>query len=195
MMEGFKAINSKAIPLLLINVDTDAIIPSREMKRVSKRGLSEGLFAGWRYKSNDSRELEPDFILNDPEYNGAQILLGGDNFGCGSSREHAVWALHEYGIRVIIAPSFGAIFYKNCVRNGILPILLSDENIELLSGKELKITLENQMINDDISFEIAPADKEMLLDGLDDIELNLKYIDDIRSFENNDRIKRPWAYL
>jgi 3-isopropylmalate/(R)-2-methylmalate dehydratase small subunit len=195
MMEGFKEITSKAIPLLLINVDTDAIIPSREMKRVSKRGLSEGLFAGWRYKSNDSRELEPDFILNDPEYDGAQILLGGDNFGCGSSREHAVWALHEYGIRVIIAPSFGAIFYKNCVRNGILPILLSDQNIDPLCGKELKITLKNQMINNDISFEIAPADKEMLLDGLDDIELNLKHIDDIKSFENNDRIKRPWAYL
>ncbi len=195
MMEGFQTINSKAIPLLLINVDTDAIIPSREMKRVSKRGLSEGLFAGWRYKSNDSRELEPDFILNDPEYNGAKILLGGDNFGCGSSREHAVWALHEYGIRVIIAPSFGAIFYKNCIRNGILPILLSDQNIEPLSGKELKINLENQLINDDISFEIAPADKEMLLDGLDDIELNLKHVDDIRSFENNDRVKRPWAYL
>ncbi len=194
-MEGFQTINSKAIPLLLINVDTDAIIPSREMKRVSKRGLSEGLFAGWRYKSNDSRELEPDFILNDPEYNGAKILLGGDNFGCGSSREHAVWALHEYGIRVIIAPSFGAIFYKNCIRNGILPILLSDQNIEPLSGKELKINLENQLINDDISFEIAPADKEMLLDGLDDIELNLKHVDDIRSFENNDRVKRPWAYL
>ena len=195
MMEGFKEITSKAIPLLLINVDTDAIIPSREMKRVSKRGLSEGLFAGWRYKSNNSRELEPDFILNDPEYDGAQILLGGDNFGCGSSREHAVWALHEYGIRVIIAPSFGAIFYKNCVRNGILPILLSDQNIDPLCGKELKITLKNQMINNDISFEIAPADKEMLLDGLDDIELNLKHIDDIKSFENNDRIKRPWAYL
>jgi 3-isopropylmalate/(R)-2-methylmalate dehydratase small subunit len=195
MMEGFKEITSKAIPLLLINVDTDAIIPSREMKRVSKRGLSEGLFAGWRYKSNDSRELEPDFILNDPEYDGAQILLGGDNFGCGSSREHAVWALHEYGIRVIIAPSFGVIFYKNCVRNGILPILLSDQNIDPLCGKELKITLKNQMINNDISFEIAPADKEMLLDGLDDIELNLKHIDDIKSFENNDRIKRPWAYL
>lgn len=194
-MEGFKEITSKAIPLLLINVDTDAIIPSREMKRVSKRGLSEGLFAGWRYKSNDSRELEPDFILNDPEYDGAQILLGGDNFGCGSSREHAVWALHEYGIRVIIAPSFGVIFYKNCVRNGILPILLSDQNIDPLCGKELKITLKNQMINNDISFEIAPADKEMLLDGLDDIELNLKHIDDIKSFENNDRIKRPWAYL
>ena len=194
-MEGFKEITSKPIPLLLINVDTDAIIPSREMKRVSKRGLSEGLFAGWRYKSNDSRELEPDFILNDPEYDGAQILLGGDNFGCGSSREHAVWALHEYGIRVIIAPSFGAIFYKNCVRNGILPILLSDQNIDPLCGKELKITLKNQMINNDISFEIAPADKEMLLDGLDDIELNLKHIDDIKSFENNDRIKRPWAYL
>ena len=194
-MEGFKEITSKAIPLLLINVDTDAIIPSREMKRVSKRGLSEGLFAGWRYKSNDSRELEPDFILNDPEYDGAQILLGGDNFGCGSSREHAVWALHEYGIRVIIAPSFGAIFYKNCVRKGILPILLSDQNIDPLCGKELKITLKNQMINNDISFEIAPADKEMLLDGLDDIELNLNHIDDIKSFENNDRIKRPWAYL
>ena len=115
-MEGFKKIISKAIPLLRINVNTDAIIPSREMKQVSKQGLSRGLFAGWRYKLNQRREPNPDFILNDTAYKDAQILLSGDNFGCGSSREHAVWALHEYGIRVIIAPSFGDIFYKNCFK-------------------------------------------------------------------------------
>jgi 3-isopropylmalate/(R)-2-methylmalate dehydratase small subunit len=194
-MEGFKQIISKAIPLLRINVNTDAIIPSREMKQVSKQGLSRGLFAGWRYKLNQRREPNPDFILNDTAYKDAQILLSGDNFGCGSSREHAVWALHEYGIRVIIAPSFGDIFYKNCIRNGILPILLSEQDISQLSDNEHKITLDNQMINDEIPFEIAPADKKMLVDGLDDIELNLKHTSDIRLWENNDRMKRPWAYL
>ncbi|MDG1004763.1 MAG: 3-isopropylmalate dehydratase small subunit [Emcibacteraceae bacterium] len=194
-MEGFKKIISKAIPLLRINVNTDAIIPSREMKQVSKQGLSRGLFAGWRYKSNQRREPNPDFVLNDIAYKDSKILLSGDNFGCGSSREHAVWALHEYGIRVIIAPSFGDIFYKNCIRNGILPILLSEQDISQLSDNEHKITLDNQMINDEISFEIAPADKKMLVDGLDDIELNLKYTSDIRLWENNDRMKRPWAYL
>lgn len=194
-MEGFKKIISKAIPLLRINVNTDAIIPSREMKQVSKQGLSRGLFAGWRYKLNQRREPNPDFILNDTAYKDAQILLSGDNFGCGSSREHAVWALHEYGIRVIIAPSFGDIFYKNCIRNGILPILLSEQDISQLSDNEHKITLDNQMINDEIPFEIAPADKKMLVDGLDDIELNLKHTSDIRLWENNDRMKRPWAYL
>ena len=194
-MEGFKKIISKAIPLLRINVNTDAIIPSREMKQVSKQGLSRGLFAGWRYKLNQRREPNPDFVLNDIAYKDSKILLSGDNFGCGSSREHAVWALHEYGIRVIIAPSFGDIFYKNCIRNGILPILLSEQDISQLSDNEHKITLDNQMINDEISFEIAPADKKMLVDGLDDIELNLKHTSDIRLWENNDRMKRPWAYL
>jgi len=194
-MSGLNKINSRAIPLLRINVDTDAIIPSREMKKVSKRGLSEGLFAGWRYLSNESRVLNPDFILNDPYYREAQILLSGDNFGCGSSREHAVWALHEYGIRVIIAPSFGAIFYKNCIRNGILPIVLNEEIITKFDNGNININLEEQKINESIKFEIAVADKEMLLRGLDDIDLNLKYINQIKSFEKIDRKQRAWAYL
>ncbi len=194
-MRGLNKINSRAIPLLRINVDTDAIIPSREMKKVSKRGLSEGLFAGWRYLSNERRVLNPDFILNDPYYREAQILLSGDNFGCGSSREHAVWALHEYGIRVIIAPSFGAIFYKNCIRNGILPIVLNEEIITKFDNGNININLEEQKINESIKFEIAVADKEMLLQGLDDIDLNLKYINQIKSFEKIDRKQRAWAYL
>lgn len=194
MMKPFEVVTSKAIPLIRINVDTDAIIPSREMKRVSKRGLSEGLFAGWRYVSPDSRDLNPDFIMNKQEYQGSQILLSGDNFGCGSSREHAVWALHEYGIRVIIAPSFGAIFYKNCIRNGILPIQLSNEIIESFSGKEITVNLADQMV-DEIPFEIATADKDMLLRGLDDIALNMEHMDQIKAFEDKDRKERPWAYL
>jgi 3-isopropylmalate/(R)-2-methylmalate dehydratase small subunit len=194
-LKGLNRIISRAIPLLRINVDTDAIIPSREMKKVSKRGLSEGLFAGWRYLSNESRALNSDFILNDPYYNDAQILLSGDNFGCGSSREHAVWALHEYGIRVIIAPSFGAIFYKNCIRNGILPIILNEEIIAKLDNGKVDINLKDQKINASINFEIAVADKEMLLQGLDDIDLNLKHMGQINSFKKADRKKRAWAYI
>lgn len=194
-MKGLNKIKSRAIPLLRINVDTDAIIPSREMKKVSKRGLSEGLFAGWRYLSNDSRALNHDFILNDPYYSDAQILLSGDNFGCGSSREHAVWALHEYGIRVIIAPSFGAIFYKNCIRNGILPIVLIEEIIANFDNGNIDINLQDQKINESIDFKIAAADKEMLLQGLDDIDLNLKHTDQINLFEKTDREKRAWAYM
>jgi len=194
-LKGWNKIISRAIPLLRINVDTDAIIPSREMKKVSKRGLSEGLFAGWRYLSNESRNLNSDFILNDPYYNDAQILLSGDNFGCGSSREHAVWALHEYGIRVIIAPSFGAIFYKNCIRNGVLPIILNEEIIAKLDNGKVEINLEEQRINESIGFGITVADKEMLLQGLDDIDLNLKHMGQINSFEEADRKKRAWAYI
>ena len=194
-MKGWNKIISRAIPLLRINVDTDAIIPSREMKKVSKRGLSEGLFAGWRYLSNESRNLNSDFILNDPYYNDAQILLSGDNFGCGSSREHAVWALHEYGIRVIIAPSFGAIFYKNCIRNGVLPIILNEEIIAKLDNEKVEINLEEQRINESIGFGITVADKEMLLQGLDDIDLNLKHMGQINSFEEADRKNRAWAYI
>ena len=131
-MDKFTRLTAVAAPLLRINVDTDAIIPSREMKRVSKEGLSEGLFAGWRYLSPGSREENPDFILNREPYRSAQILISGANFGCGSSREHAVWALHEWGIRCVIAPSFGAIFHGNCVRNGILPVVLAEDVVERL---------------------------------------------------------------
>lgn len=197
-MQALSKINSIAIPLIQLNVDTDAIIPSREMNRVSKRGLSVGLFSGWRYKDMGSREIEPEFVLNNPKYAGAQILLSGNNFGCGSSREHAVWALHEYGIRVIIAPSFGAIFYKNCIKNGILPVELSSAEIDMLVDQVLYIDLEKQSITSDqlaLTFDIATADRKMLLEGLDDIDLNMLHIDQINAFEMRDRRMRPWAYL
>src|SRR5450631_3947374 len=132
-MERFTTLTAIAAPLLRINIDTDAIIPSREMKKVSKVGLADGLFAGWRYRTPGSREENPDFVLNREPYRRARILLSGMNFGCGSSREHAVWALHEWGIRSIIAPSFGAIFHGNCVRNGILPVVLDNALVEQLA--------------------------------------------------------------
>ena len=134
-MDKFTELTAIAAPLLRINVDTDAIIPSREMKRVSKEGLGEGLFAGWRYTEPGSRNEDPDFILNREPWRQAQVLLSGANFGCGSSREHAVWALAEWGIRVIVAPSFGAIFYGNCMRNGILPIVLPEDRIQALAAQ------------------------------------------------------------
>ena len=196
MKEPLNEISSIAVPLIQINVDTDAIIPSREMKRISKHGLSEGLFANWRYKNVDDRVLDPEFILNIPKYNKAKILLSGDNFGCGSSREHAVWALHEYGFRVIIAPSFGAIFYKNCIKNGILPIKLDDKYIRQLIDVELHVNLKMQTINQSqFSFEIAPQDKKMLLEGLDDIDLNLLHQSEIELYEKKDKAARSWAYL
>ena len=196
MKEPLIEISSITVPLIQINVDTDAIIPSREMKRVSKQGLSEGLFANWRYKNANDRVLDPEFILNNPKYNKARILLSGDNFGCGSSREHAVWALHEYGFRVIIAPSFGAIFYKSCIKNGILPIKLDEKYILQLIDVELHVNLREQTINPlQFSFDIAPQDKKMLLEGLDDIDLNLLHQNEIEFYEKKDKIARPWAYL
>ena len=133
-MEPFTDLTAVAAPLIRANVDTDAIIPSREMKSVSKSGLADGLFAGWRYREIGGRDPDPAFVLNRPEYAGARILLGGENFGCGSSREHAVWALVEFGIRAIVAPSFSPIFYGKCVRNGLLPIRLPAEVIATLAA-------------------------------------------------------------
>jgi 3-isopropylmalate/(R)-2-methylmalate dehydratase small subunit len=137
----FKKHTGIAAPMLRANIDTDAIIPSRELKRVSKEGLGEGLFAGWRYfnRGESDESANPDFILNQPEYGGASILLAGSNMGCGSSREFAVWALTDYGIRAIIAPSFGAIFHTNCIRNGLLPIVLDEATVynRRLSTREL----------------------------------------------------------
>ena len=179
-----------AAPLLENNIDTDQIIPSREMTSVSKTGLTDGLFAGQRYI--ESRTPNPDFILNQPEYAGATILLSGQNFGCGSSREHAVWALKEYGFRAVIAESFGEIFYMNCIRNGILPISLSADAIKELP-REITIDLEAQRIGA-ISFEINQADKKMLLKGLDSIALTLKHKGDIEAFLVADKKQRPWIY-
>ena len=206
-MEKFSELTAIAAPLLRINVDTDAIIPSREMKRVSKEGLGEGLFAGWRYTEPGGRDEDPDFILNQEPYRRAKILLSGMNFGCGSSREHAVWALAEWGIRCIIAPSFGGIFYGNCVRNGVLPVVLDDETVEnlanqaTLDSEDYEITVDlNECIVRELdgtehAFQIAPTDRDMLMDGLDAIDVTMKRDDEILAFEARDRIKRPWVYL
>jgi 3-isopropylmalate/(R)-2-methylmalate dehydratase small subunit len=206
-MEKFTRLTAIAAPLLRINIDTDAIIPSREMKKVSKVGLSEGLFAGWRYKAPGSREENAEFVLNRAPYRQAKILLSGANFGCGSSREHAVWALHEWGIRAIIAPSFGAIFYGNCVRNGILPVVLAHDAVERLAALVEVDPAKNQLTVDlqacrvtapdgsEQRFKIAPADREMLLEGLDAIARTMKRDDEILAFQARDRLRRPWVYL
>ena len=206
-MEKFTELTAIAAPIRRINIDTDIIIPSREMKRVSKVGLAEGLFAGWRYNEPGGRSENPEFILNREPYRQARIILAGQNFGCGSSREHAVWALHEWGIRCIIAPSFGAIFQGNCVRNGILPMVLDDAIIERLAAqvsedpasKLLTVSLEYCTVKtadaEIFPFDIAPADREMLLEGLDAIAATMKRDDEILAFLARDRIRRPWIYL
>jgi 3-isopropylmalate/(R)-2-methylmalate dehydratase small subunit len=206
-MEKFTQLEAIAAPIMHINIDTDVIIPSREMKRVSKEGLSDGMFAGWRYTEPGGRIENPDFILNQDPYRNAEILLSGMNFGCGSSREHAVWALAEWGIRCIIAPSFGAIFYGNCVRNGILPVVLSNDVVESLA-RTVEADPEKNRINVDLetrsvvtsdgetySFEIADGDREMLMEGLDAIAVTMKRDDEILAFQARDRLQRPWIYI
>lgn len=195
-----------AAPLLRINIDTDAIIPSREMKTVGKQGLAGGLFAGWRYQAQGGRDPNPDFVLNRPEYGGTSILLSGANFGCGSSREHAVWALAEYGIRCVIAPSFGAIFHGNCIRNGILPIVLADACINALAAQveadpqsaQLTIDLEACLLTlpdaTKLPFRVEAAHRSMLLEGLDPIGLTLKHQDQIDAHLALDRQQRSWVY-
>lgn len=203
-MQAFTQHTGIAAPLLRINVDTDAIIPSREMKTTGKRGLADGLFAGWRYLVQGGREPNPEFVLNQPAYEDASILLSGANFGCGSSREHAVWALAEYGIRCIIAPSFGAIFHNNCIRNGLLPLTLDDAIIKRLAatlahGATLSIDLQRCVISAQdgtaIRFQIEPAQRLMLLEGLDAIGLTLKSQTLIDAHLERDCTARPWAYL
>jgi len=205
-MEPFTSVTAVAAPLPRINVDTDAIIPSREMKRVSKLGLADGLFAGWRYQSAGSREPNPDFILNRSPYDQARILVAGRNFGCGSSREHAVWALKEWGIRVIIAPSFGSIFQLNCIRNGVLPVTLDEKAVEEMTASLLThpnescitVDLQSQQISMQgrkWKFDIPSKDRQMLLEGLDVIALTLKDESAIEAFEQADRRRRGWAYL
>ena len=204
-MTPFTTHTGIAAPLRRINIDTDAIIPSREMKTVGKRGLAPGLFAGWRYL-DAQRTPNPEFVLNQPAYAGTSILLGGANFGCGSSREHAVWALAEYGIRCIIAPSFGSIFQGNCVRNGVLPVVLDDAAVAALAEQVSKnpqrhpicVDLRERRVSlgDAISyaFDIAAGPRQMLLEGLDGIGLTLKHADEITAFIAADQQRRPWAY-
>lgn len=202
-MQKFTRLTGIAAPLFRANVDTDAIIPSREMKKVSKEGLGEGMFADWRYSDVANRVENPDFILNWPCFRKAPILLAGPNFGCGSSREHAVWALQDYGIRCIIAPSFGAIFQGNCVRNGILPLVLPEPSVAALAQagtpQLLTVDLAAQSVRvpdgTELPFTIAPADKEMLLEGLDAIGVTLKRLPAIRDFEGSYRARNPWLFF
>ena len=187
------------------NVDTDAIIPSREIRQVSKSGLADGLFAGWRYLSIGERDPDPDFMLNDPALKNARILVAGENFGCGSSREHAVWALAEYGFRTIIAPSFNPIFRKNCLANGVLPVVLTASIVEPIArglaaapGSLLTVNLVEQELQDEVggcwTFEIDGDEKRALLSGLDPIDLTLTLSDTIAAFRDRDKRERSWAY-
>lgn len=197
-MTPFTTLTSLAAPLLRDNVDTDTIIPSREMRSTGKTGLTDGLFAPWRYSDVDARIPDPDFVLNDAQFAGAQILAAGKNFGCGSSREHAVWALAEYGIRCVIAESFAPIFFQNCVRNGVLPIVLGKDALTQIGGAEITVDLPAQTVTSGgnvHAFDIGEEAKTMLVEGLDGIDLTLKHVDIIAAWQTADRTARPYIYL
>jgi len=196
-MTPFTTLSSIAVPLLRDNVDTDAIIPSREMKSTGRTGLADGLFAPWRYNDVATRMPDPHFPLNRPEAQGAQLLLGGANFGCGSSREHAVWALAEYGIRCIIAESFAPIFRANCIRNGILPVALERAVVDSLAWQMVDVDLTRQTVGASgrtTPFAIEEEPRQMLLEALDAISLTLKSLPEIDAWTAADRARRPWIY-
>ena len=207
-MTPFTQHRGVALPLLRDNIDTDAIIPSREMRTVSRSGLAAGLFAPWRYLDPDARTPNPEFALTQPEYSGASILLAGDNFGCGSSREHAVWALMESGFRAVIAPSFATIFRNNAMRNGLLTVALEQHELDELVAwvsadpvtHTIKLDLETCTIEsnpdrDKKVFSVDPTARDMLLEGLDEIGLPEQSIDLVARFEEQDQALRPWVYL
>ena len=190
-MEPFENVKSIVTPLDKVNVDTDQIIPKQFLKLVQKSGFGKFLFFNWRYDENEN--MKSDFILNDPKYNDSKILVTGDNFGCGSSREHAVWALDDYGFSVIISSSFADIFFSNCFKNGILPISLESQIVEKLlqETSPIEIDLENQIIktsSEDISFEINSYKKKILLEGLDDIAQTFQFEDKISEFEEKSTV-------
>ena len=214
-MDKFTVHTGIVIPLDRSNVDTDAIIPKQYLKSISRSGFGPTLFDDWRYvktgepgMDHSKRELKSDFVLNQPRYQGGSILLARENFGCGSSREHAVWALEDFGIRAVIAPSFADIFYNNCFKNGVLPIVLTEEKIDILfaetamqEGYSLTIDLENQQVieKDDLHTETTPFDvdqvrKHCLLNGLDDIGLTLQHADDINAYEEKRKQTAPWLF-
>ena len=190
-MKPFENVKSIVTPLDKVNVDTDQIIPKQFLKLVQKSGFGKFLFFNWRYDENEN--IKSDFILNDSKYTGSKILVAGDNFGCGSSREHAVWALDDYGFSVIISSSFADIFFSNCFKNGILPISLESKMVEKLlrETNPIEVDLENQMIktpSEDISFEINSHKKKILLEGLDDIAQTFQFVDEISKFEEKSTI-------
>jgi 3-isopropylmalate/(R)-2-methylmalate dehydratase small subunit len=201
-MQPFTTLRGPAAPFLAINVDTDQIIPARHLKTIRRTGLGVALFESLRY-DEEGRE-RPDFVLNQPKYRNAKILIAGENFGCGSSREHAPWALLDFGIRCVIAPSFADIFYNNAFKNGMLLITLPKEQVELLAEEAetaadptFEIDLEAQEIrrptgNAPIRFDIDPFKKHCLLNGLDDIGLTMERVDKIAAFEARRRVEMPW---
>ena len=203
-MKTFTSLSSIAMPLDRANIDTDAIIPKQFLKSIKRSGFGPNLFDEWRYldhgevgMNNSIRPINTDFVLNNPKYSGAQILLTRRNFGCGSSREHAPWALEDFGFRAIIAPSFADIFYNNCFKNGILPIVLSHKIVDDLFkyNGNIDINLEDQTVKtqDQIfNFDVDAERKRRLLNGLDDIGLTLQYENQIRSFETEHFNKFPW---
>ncbi|WP_445943689.1 3-isopropylmalate dehydratase small subunit [Roseicyclus sp.] len=201
-MDKFTTLTGIAAPLPLINVDTDMIIPKQFLKTIQRSGLGKNLFDEMRY-ATDGAEI-PDFVLNKPAYRNAQILVGGDNFGCGSSREHAPWALLDFGIRCVIAPAFADIFYNNCFKNGILPIVLPQEIVDQLmddaqngANATLTVDLENQIITrpdgQTVAFDVDAFRKHCLLNGLDDIGLTMEKAAAIETFETKAAQDRPWV--
>lgn len=211
-MKAFMQHTGTVIPLNRTNVDTDAIIPKQYLKSIKRTGFGPNLFDGWRYldpgepgMDNARRRLNPEFVLNDPRYVGGTVLLARKNFGCGSSREHAVWALDDYGIRVVIAPSFADIFYNNSFKSGLLPIVLDEAVVDELfvavkavPTYVLAINLEAQSVTTPIgvsyAFNIDSFRKHCLLEGLDDISLTLQHTDEIRAYEQRRRQEAPWLF-
>ncbi len=209
-MEKFTRLNGLVVPLDRANVDTDAIIPKQFLKSIKRSGFGPNAFDEWRYldhgepgMDNSNRPINQEFVLNQPRYQGAQILLTRENFGCGSSREHAPWALEDYGFRVIIAPSFADIFFNNCFKNGLLPIKLAAETVDTLFKAEaanasfkLDVNLEAQTITSPdgtvIPFDVDAFRKHCLLNGLDDIGLTLQHVGEIAAFEAKHRAAQPW---
>jgi len=190
-MEPFKKVTSIITPLDKVNVDTDQIVPKQFLKLIHKSGFGKFLFYNWRYDEKET--LKSDFVLNDSKYDNSEILVTGDNFGCGSSREHAVWALQDYGFSVIIAPSFADIFFSNCFKNGILPLSLDQKTVEKLQQEldAIEVNLEKQIIktsSEEISFEIDSYKKKILLEGLDDIAQTLQFEDKISEFERESKV-------
>ncbi len=201
-MEKFEKLTGIAAPLPLINVDTDMIIPKQFLKTIKRSGLGVNLFDEMRY-DDDGNEIS-DFVLNKPQYREAEILVAGDNFGCGSSREHAPWAIKDFGIRCVIAPSFADIFYNNCFKNGILPIALPQDQVDVLmkdaekgSNARMIVDLEAQTVTtsegESFHFEVDSFKKHCLLEGLDDIGLTMEKSDAIAAFETRAAAERPWV--
>jgi 3-isopropylmalate/(R)-2-methylmalate dehydratase small subunit len=212
-MEKFTLLDGLVVPLDRANVDTDAIIPKQFLKSIKRSGFGPNAFDEWRYldhgepgMDNAKRKINPDFVLNQPRYKGAQILLTRENFGCGSSREHAPWALQDFGFRVIIAPSYADIFFNNCFKNGLLPIRLDVAIVDALfkaeakvTGFHLRIDLEQQTITTPdgtiYPFEVEAFRKHCLLNGLDDIGLTMQHVDEIRTYEQRRKAEAPWLFV